>query len=153
LLHIHRCKVWRAKRKVQNYLKIIRLFNDIAGLKRIFIISPVRGITKEEKQFLDEYVARLESQGHSVHYPCRDTNQNDPIGLYICCENREAIRKSDEVHVYWKEKSKGSLFDFGMLFIAEKPIVLINRDEIKRTPYKSFQNVLLELDARHRKKL
>lgn len=51
--------------------------------------------------------------------------------------------------IYWNESSEGSRFDFGMTFMAEKPIVLINRDKIKKTPHKSFQNVLLELDARY----
>lgn len=118
--------------------------------KKIFLICPVREITEEENQFLQDYIAKLESQGHKVYYPPRDTNQDDPIGLNICSENRKAIKEADEIHIYWSGKSEGSRFDFGMTFMTEKPIVLINRDKIRRTPYKSFQNVLLELDAKYR---
>lgn len=120
--------------------------------KRVFIVCPVRGIEEDEKQFLQDYVSQLESQGHAVHYPPRDTKQDDPVGLRICSDNREAIEKSDEVHVYWSEKSEGTKFDLGMAFSEGKPIVLMNRDKAESTPYKSFQNVLLELDSIYREK-
>ncbi len=121
--------------------------------KKIFVICPVREIEKDEKQFLDDYVSKLESQGHKVHYPPRgDTNQDDPVGLRICSDNREAIKKSDEVHVYWSERSEGTRFDLGMAFSVGKPIVLINRNGVESTPHKSFQNVLLELDSKYMEK-
>lgn len=120
--------------------------------KTAFIICPVRNISDEEKKFIENYVSKLEKEGYRVHYPVRDTNQNDPIGLEICCTSRNAIRNAQEVHVYWNGKSEGSFFDFGMTFMAEKPIVLFNRDNIGRTEYKSFQNVLLKLDERYRLK-
>ncbi len=120
--------------------------------KKIFMICPVRDATDEEKGFLQDYMSQLESQGHKVHYPPRDTNQDDPIGLNICSENRQAIRDADEIHIYWTKKSKGTLFDIGMMFMAEKPVVLINRVDIEKTPHKSFQNVLLEIDGRYREK-
>lgn len=199
----------------------------------IFIICPVRELTQEEDFYLQNYISGLENRGCKVHYPPRDTNQNDPTGLNICTENRLAIIKSDEVQIYYASKSKGTpfdlgmtfmaekplyvinadilkygiqddfskflfkyayntrwmdkdvpfykdlakrreeikkselieyewkenifedkigfLFDFGMAFMAEKPIILKNKNEVKRTPYKSFQNVLLELDRKYRK--
>jgi hypothetical protein len=118
--------------------------------KRIFIICPVRNVTDKEKRYLEDYILKLEAAGHLVHYPSRDTNQNDKIGLSICMENRQAIQDSDEVHVYWNSSSSGSGFDLGMAFMGEKPLVLINRDSIKRTQHKSFENVLLELDEKYR---
>jgi len=54
-----------------------------------------------------------------------------------------------KVEYTFKEKTPKFLFDFGMVFMAEKPIVLLNRNEIKRTGKKSFENVLLELDSRN----
>ena len=39
------------------------------------------------------------------------------------------------------------LFDFGMAFMADAGIFLENNKQVERTPKKSFQNVLLELDA------
>ena len=116
--------------------------------KSAFIICPVREVTEEERQFIEDYVSKLEVQDYKVHYPARDTNQDDSIGTRICTENRDAIRNAREVHIYWNGKSSGSLFDFGMAFMAEKPFVLFNRDSVQRTQYKSFQNVLLELDAK-----
>ncbi len=120
--------------------------------KIIFIITPVREITDGENQFLKNYIAQLESKGYKVHFPPRDTDQTDKVGLDICAANREAMRMANEVHIYWNAKSEGSKFDFGMVFMAEKPIILINRDAVLPTPYKSFQNVLLALDAKYREK-
>lgn len=110
----------------------------------IYLIHPVRNITTEERKFLDDYVNKLEAEGHKVHYPIRDVNQ-EQTGLDILTEHKTAMKTVKEVHVYWSQ-STGSLFDFGMAFITGKPIVLVNKEQIKRTPHKSFENVLLELD-------
>jgi len=111
----------------------------------IFIICPVRDLTVEEDNKIQTYISKLENQGHSVHYPPRNTNQNDDCGVDICSENAVAIRTADEVHIYWNGKSKGSLFDFGMAFVKGKRIRLINYKDINKTPSKSFNNVLLYL--------
>ena len=119
--------------------------------KSAFVICPVREATDDEKEFIQNYISKLEGEGYNVHYPARDTKQDgDPIGLRICSDNRAAIQNADEIHVYWNGKSSGSLFDLGMTFMAEKPIVLFNRDQVERTASKSFQNVLLDLDRQYR---
>ena len=110
---------------------------------KIFIICPVRNIKKQENQTIQQYIAKLESQGHQVHYPPRDTNQNDKVGFNICTENKHAVESADEVHVYWNPTSTGSLFDLGMAFALGKTIQLIN--SVESTPTKSFNNVLLKL--------
>jgi hypothetical protein len=115
--------------------------------KKVFLICPVRGITEEERQILGKYVADLEQSGYDVHFPLRDTDQNDTVGMRICSQNRDAIISADEIHVYWNPKSEASRFDLGMAFATEKPIKLINRKNVGKTPYKSLQNVLLELDS------
>ncbi|MCW1296465.1 MAG: hypothetical protein OH319_02180 [Candidatus Parvarchaeota archaeon] len=120
--------------------------------KKIFIICPVRGAKECEIKELEEYVSKLESNGHKVYYPPRDTKQDDPIGIRICSANKKAVMEADEVHVYWDDESEGSRFDLGMAFMANKPIILINKDRIKPTPRKSFKNVLLALDSKHKKK-
>ncbi len=117
--------------------------------KKIFVICPVRGVSSEEQRFLDNYVAGLEAKGNQVYYSSRDTNQKDETGLRICAQNREGIRNSNEVHVYWNGKSEGIRFDLGMAFMADKPIRLIRREIVQRTPYKSFENVLLELNSKY----
>jgi|FLOH01.1.fsa_nt_gi hypothetical protein len=118
----------------------------------IYITCPVRGITKEEVTFLKEYVTSLENEGHEVHYPPRDTPQDDPHGMKICLNNREAIIWADEIHIFWNPNSQGSKFDFGMIFALDKLVMLINRSDIKPTKYKSFENVLIELDDTYRTK-
>ena len=117
---------------------------------RIFIICPVRGITEEEQSAIETYTRNMESEGHRVHWPPRDTNQEDSVGYRICADNYNAIIDADEIHVWWNINSQGSLFDLGMAFALQKKIHLINRDSIKATETKSFTNVLLYLhDMRH----
>ncbi len=131
--------------------------------REVFLICPVRGVTNEEKQFLDAYVASLEQQGCSVHYPPRDTNQLDPTGGYnILQQNRKALIDAKEVRVYWNKSSQGSLFDVGVAFgehiDKSKPVRLVNRQDIekiveeqrKNDVPKSFEQVLLLLDDKSR---
>jgi len=123
----------------------------MAGLeKRVFLICPVRGVTQAEQIELADYVRTLEDNGCRVHYPPRDTNQDDPVGDRICRQNRAAILAADEVHVYWVNgettRSTGSYFDFGMALMAEKPLYLANPDDVLLTSgRKGFNNVLRRL--------
>lgn len=120
----------------------------------IFIISPVRGADEEDQEYLRDYVDALERGGYEVHWPHRDTDQDDPYGYNICAENRKAIRGSEEVHVYYKDGSLGSIFDLGMTFAEEKPVKVINSDELGGlNPPKSFKNLLRILDKKSRESL
>ena len=110
---------------------------------RIFLVCPVRG--HDQSEYL-HYVEQLEKSGHVVHYPPRDTDQNDDTGLRICEDNRRAIEEADEVHVIWDGQSQGALFDIGMAFMLRKKIVAVSLPE--RTPTKSFQNMIAEYAAR-----
>jgi nucleoside 2-deoxyribosyltransferase len=114
-------------------------------LKKIFIICPVRNMTSEEKDYLENYLSSLEAKGIKVHYPPRDTNQNDQIGFNICMENRKAILESDEIHIFYNPESTGTHFDLEMAFAFKKPIRLINK--IEGTENKSFKNVLRYLNS------
>ena len=116
---------------------------------KIFIICPVRNMTETENTTILNYIKRLEDNGNIVHYPPRNTNQNDECGIRICLDNSNAIKESDEVHVYWNKDSKGSLFDLGMAFSMGKTIRLINSKDIIKTSYKSFENVLLYLHGKN----
>lgn len=91
--------------------------------KFIFLIHPVRNITPDMKQKMDEYRRTLEEQGCEVYDPLYHTNQVDPTGGYrICTDNMNAIKRADEVHVAWDGVSKGSLFDLGVAFALGKKI-------------------------------
>lgn len=112
---------------------------------KIFLICPVREMTDDERSVIEGYVERMEKAGHSVHWPPRNTDQNDPIGLRICEDNRKAIEEADEVHVWWNGKSQGSFFDLGMAFALRKKFFLVNFGFVLSTPHKSFNNVLLKI--------
>jgi len=120
-------------------------------MARIFIICPVRAVTPAVEEQISDYVAQLEEADHKVHWPLRDTDQNDPHGIDICMENCDAIIAADEVHIWFDPASTGSQFDRGMLFAIlrlgfPKKVVLIN--EVSPTPgRKSFENVFTALSA------
>lgn len=104
---------------------------------RSFLICPVRGQDPEKYRVI---VASLEADGWMVHWPPRDTQQEDKIGLRICQDNLEFIRQADVVHVIWDGKSQGCLFDLGMAFALKKRIIPIELPEF--TNGKSFQNMV-----------
>lgn len=106
-------------------------------MKRTFLICPVRGHSKEETEAV---VKGLERKGWTVHWPPRDTNQDDPTGFKICDQNRKAIVQADEVHVIWDGQSQGCLFDLGIAWALRKPITIIRLPEL--TEGKSFQNMV-----------
>ena len=112
----------------------------------IFLICPVRNIDPKTREKIESYVKKLEKDGLSVYYPARDTKQDDPIGFQICESNREAMWNSTEVHIFWDKRSKGSLFDLGMAFMAEHiigvPLTIANPEDVETTPEKSFENII-----------
>lgn len=104
---------------------------------RSFLICPVRGKPPEHYAAI---VADLEARGYVVHWPPRDTNQSDPMGLQICRENAAAIKTADIVHVVWDGQSQGCLFDLGVAFAFGKVVVPL--DLPAPTEGKSFQNMI-----------
>ena len=104
---------------------------------KTFLICPVRGVPASETADL---VKRLESEGWDVHWPHRDTDQNDLTGLRICRDNRDAINRADAVHVVWDGNSQGCLFDLGMAFALNKRVVPLSLPAL--TEGKSFQNMV-----------
>ena len=109
---------------------------------KTFIICPVRDVTQSERDEIRKYVLDLERQGVSVHWPERDTNQDDKIGNNICKQNKDAILSADRIYVYYNPKSAGTLFDLGIAWAVGKPMTLINKVE-PTDGSKSFNNVLL----------
>lgn len=105
--------------------------------RKAFLICPVRGADQNDAMF---QVALLEAEGWEVHYPPRDTNQDDPTGLRICQDNLAAIKAADCVFIIWDGKSQGSLFDLGVAFAFGKPVTAISLPD--ETPHKSFQNMI-----------
>jgi len=74
-------------------------YHKEAIVLKIYLICSVRKATKEQKQFAEGYVSQLESEGHEVHFPPRDTDQTDDgCGLAICESHQQALIEADEVH-------------------------------------------------------
>ena len=119
--------------------------------KKIYIICSVRGATEEVRKKLEDYAESLEDQGHVVHLPHRDTDQ-DNTSIGICDQNTQMIEWADEVHIFYDSTSTGSHFDMGAAFALDKPIKLIENEPYeayKDGKYlKSFPHMLKEWDVR-----
>jgi len=112
---------------------------------RDFIICPVRESTEAEKLFVTNYVSRLEKAGCLIHNPSRDTKQDDdPIGLRICSDNREAVRNSKTVRLYFNPTSQGTYFDLGMTFMENKPLFVINQETLAENLNEPMSRFLFE---------
>ncbi|MBW3544056.1 MAG: nucleoside 2-deoxyribosyltransferase [Bacteroidetes bacterium] len=90
---------------------------------------------------MEEYVARLEQEGHQVHLPHRDTDQSGR-GYQINLANMEAIKKADEVHIFYSPLSQGTHFDMGVSFALGKKIRIVESVPIPEG--KSYQGLLAE---------
>jgi hypothetical protein len=106
--------------------------NEIEPTSKIFLISPVRGITEEEKNDISYYVKKKESEGYQVFWPVRDNKleQTDKVSLDICLENLKAIKEAKEVHIWFNPSSEGSRIDIGMVLALDKKLVLANPEAI-----------------------
>ncbi len=116
--------------------------------KNIYIICSVRSVGTTESTRLDEYVLKLEAEGHNVHYPPRDVEQRCNTGMTIVDAHGKAMRKCDEVHILWNVNSQGSHFDLGMAYALGKPIIAIDKmcgDECG----KSYWKVIKKLEERN----
>jgi len=119
---------------------------------KIFLISPVRNAESETQKRITEYVILLEKAGHQVHWPIRDTRQDDPTGGYeICRANFKGILESNAVHIWYDETSNGSKFDMGGVFMLvamldwKKKVVIVNDGEVVDDTKKSFYKVFKHL--------
>ena len=106
---------------------------------KTFLVCPVRGHDATETENI---VKKLENDGYKVHWPPRDTNQNDDTGYKICKQNLMAIMSADVVHFIWNGESQGCLFDLGMAFTLGKKVIPISMPD--KTDGKSFQNMVTE---------
>lgn len=105
----------------------LRIENDPKE-KKIFVICSVRGASDEYRDKLEHYVSQLEERGYKIHLPHRDTNQQ-ARGFDICKQNMEAIKESDEVHIFYNHTSQGTHFDMGVAFALGKDIVIVENEE------------------------
>ena len=111
---------------------------------RVYVICPVRHLSGEWRDGLLAYTHDLERQGHKVHLPFRDTEQNDKTGFNICQSHAMAMFDADRVDVAYDGTSEGWLFDLGMAFILNKPVQPITGYFPKLTDGKSYTNMIWE---------
>ncbi len=84
--------------------------------------------------------AQLEKDGHEVFIPAFDSHPDlDDLG--VCKFNRGLIEKADEIHMFWDQRSSGTVFDFGMVFALRKPFKIIYMEE------KTFRGVMEKYSA------
>lgn len=89
---------------------------------------------------IENHKNHLESEGHIVRIPAFDDHP-DMNELQVCSYNREAILWADEIHVIWDQRSSGVIFDFGMVFMAQKPAKVIYIEK------KTFKNLMVQYDS------
>ncbi len=98
---------------------------------KIFLICPVRNANNEQRKWIEDYVANRLDAGYIIHAPHLHTRQTDLFGGYaICKQNAEAVASSSEVVIYYDQSSTGSVFDLGVSYALNKPLVLLNKNEI-----------------------
>ena len=106
-------------------------FNYDYDKGKLFLICPVRGASSAQQEIMEMYMKEMENKSYSIHIPHLHTVQTDILAGYtICLQNGIAIGESDTVHLYYDKSSQGSMFDLGMAYYLEKPLVLINEEEI-----------------------
>jgi len=123
---------------------------------KIFLISPVRTASLENIELIKKYVEKLEREDHQVHWPIRDTEQNDPTGgINICDTNLKKLFEADEIHVWYFKESSGTHFDLGGVYVLirilgyKKRVVFVNKNDFTQEiakSEKSFLKVLNFLD-------
>jgi len=96
------------------------------------------------KNRIFRHMFNLKSEGHEVKIPAFDEHPElDELG--ICKYNRSIIEWADEVHVFWDQRSMGTVFDFGMAFMARKEIKIIYLEP------KTFANVMRKYEKEQKK--
>lgn len=137
----------------------------------VSIICPVRKAAKKENEKIAEFVDRLIRNGFNVYWPTKDNpfQNTDKVGLKICKYNAKRFLRAKDNWIWWNDKSKGSHFDLGMMFmlmllgemlenfeeltldelaklLKDRKIILANPKEVQPTENKSFNNLLLKLN-------
>ena len=98
-------------------------------MKKIFCIG-----TTSYKHMMEAHALDMMDAGHEVRIPKLDDYELDE--LQICKRNVEDIKWADEVHVFWDQRSTGTVFDFGAAFALGKKIKLVFINQ------KTFLNVM-----------
>jgi nucleoside 2-deoxyribosyltransferase len=91
------------------------------------------------QEMMREHAEKLYVVGDEVRTPAFDCSQLNELGLIAY--NRELIEWADEVHIFYDNRSSGTIFDFGMCFALRKPIKIIFLQP------KTFANAMRQYEA------
>jgi len=94
----------------------------------IFIIHSL-GLTEKALQYAESLNPK-----DNWYLPGRHTDQSGSPHE-ILKANRDALRESDECHVLWDKSSLGTIFDMGMAYALDKPILVVG---LKKNHWVSF---------------
>ena len=76
------------------------------------------------KEKMEKHKLELEEEGCIVKVPAFDDYPElDELG--VCEHNRDLIRWAERIDLIWDQRSVGTIFDFGMVFMAEKPLHIV----------------------------
>ena len=85
---------------------------------KIFIIGSTH---YQDKMF--SHACDLKNDGHEVKLPFFDIDFDNE--LIICQENIKLIKWADEVHVFWNQRTTGTILDVGAVIALDKPLRII----------------------------
>ncbi|MBQ2947161.1 MAG: hypothetical protein IJE04_04910 [Bacilli bacterium] len=121
-------------KRIENIKRIgvnVEKINSNPINNKIFLICPVRNATESQKKWIEEFVKEKINDGYVIHAPHLHTVQSDLFGGYaICKQNANAVATSEEIDIYYDQSSTGSVFDLGVAYALNKPLVILNKDEI-----------------------
>lgn len=117
---------------------------------RAFLICPVRKADEEQKQQIMNFVNDTEKSGTKVHYPERDTDQDDTYGYRICLDNANAISNAKHVYLYYDRDSTGTFFDLGVAYYLQmeypdRTFTIINEKELELDPKDMGDKIILSM--------
>ena len=152
-------------KRIENIKRIgvnVEKINNNPIANKIFLICPVRNATDSQKKWIENFVEEKYNEGYIIHAPHLHTVQSDLFGGYaICKQNAIAVATSEEIDIYYDQSSTGSVFDLGVAYALNKPLVLLNQNEItfddndftdlivKSWPYKKEkQKILLKKNTK-----
>jgi len=111
--------------------------------RSVFTIWPTNSATSEELASIEKHVSSLRRDGVRVDFSPEERLQDAAAGLERRRREKEAIKKADEILVFYKPGDPEVLHNIGRAFAAEQQITLINT--LQETPKKSFDNVMIDL--------
>ena len=124
--------------------------------KKIFLICPVARVTPKQLKQITRHIRQRERDGYKVHWPYRDTNQDDLSGGFeICRRNFAEIMRAEIIDIWYDETSGGSKFDMGGVFMLamlghEKKVNIVNEKsaaQADKKNKKSFLRVMKKYQA------